>query len=59
MNEEILSLYKNNTWELVKRPENIRVVGYKWIFRAKEGLTGSEPRKYKAILMVKGYTQKE
>ena len=59
MNEEMTSLYKNNTWELIKRPGNRRIVGCKWIFRVKEGLTSSEPRRFKARLVAKGYTQKE
>ena len=59
MNDEINSLYKNNTWELVKKPEKIRVVGCKWIFKMKEGLTVDEPRRFKARLVAKGYTQKE
>lgn len=59
MSEEMTSLYKNNTWELVKRPGNKRIVGCKWIFRVKEGLAGSELRRFKERLMAKGYTQKE
>ena len=53
------SLYKNKTWELVKRPKDRRVVRCKWIFKIKEGLSGSEPRRFKARLVAKGYTQKE
>ena len=53
------SLYKNETWELVKKPANRRVVGCKWIFKIKEGLIGSEPKRFKARLVAKGYTQKE
>ena len=39
MDDEIDSLYKNNTWELVKKLEKRRIVGCKWIFKVKEGLT--------------------
>lgn len=59
MNEEMLSLDKNNSWELVIRHENRRVVSYKWIFRIKEGLASFEPRRFKTRLVAKGYTQKE
>ncbi|KAH9678644.1 Integrase catalytic domain-containing protein [Citrus sinensis] len=59
MDEEMASLYKNKTWELVKKPENRRVVGCKWIFKIKEGINGSEPRRFKARLVAKGYTQHE
>ncbi|KAH9655442.1 hypothetical protein KPL70_022326 [Citrus sinensis] len=59
MDEEIMSLYKNNTWELVKKPDKRRVVDCKWIFKVKDGLTGDEPKRFKARLVAKGYTQKE
>ena len=36
MDDGINSLYKNCTWELVRKPKNRRVVGCKWIFRVKE-----------------------
>ena len=39
MNDELDSLYKNNTWDLVKKPEKRRIVRCKWIFKVKEGLT--------------------
>ncbi|KAH9650187.1 hypothetical protein KPL70_026271 [Citrus sinensis] len=59
MNEEMSSLYKNNTWELVMKPEKRKLIGCKWIYRIKDGLTASEPRRFKARLVAKGYTQKE
>ena len=59
MNNEILSLHNNETWELVERPEKIRIVGCKWIFKIKEGLTSLEPKRFKARLVANGYTQKE
>jgi len=33
MQEEVESLLKNQTWELVKLPEGKRVISYKWIFK--------------------------
>ncbi|KAH9726310.1 hypothetical protein KPL70_008223 [Citrus sinensis] len=59
MDEEMTSLYKNCTWELVKRPKNRRIVGCKWIYRNKEGMTAAEPRRFKTRLVAKGYTQME
>ncbi|KAH9670332.1 hypothetical protein KPL70_016941 [Citrus sinensis] len=59
MDEEIMSLYKNNTWELVKKPDKRRVVDCKWIFKIKDGLTRDELKRFKARLMAKGHTQKE
>ena len=54
MDDEIASLYKNKTWELVKKPVNRRVVGCKWIYKVKECLTQAEPRRFKARLVAKG-----
>ncbi|KAH9751017.1 hypothetical protein KPL71_014114 [Citrus sinensis] len=59
MKEEIESLYKNNTWKLVKKPDNMKVVGCKWIYKIKPGIPRVEPERFKAMLFAKGYTQKE
>lgn len=56
INDEINSLYKNYTWELVRKPKNKRIVRCKWIFRIKDGLTTTKLRKFKARLVAKGYT---
>ena len=58
MDEEISSLMKNNTWDLVKRPENSKMVGCKWIYRVKDGLTATEPKRFKGRLVAKKYTQR-
>lgn len=54
-----LPLYKNETWELVKKPANRRLVGCKWIFKVKEGLTRPKPKRFNARLIAKRYIQKE
>lgn len=36
MHEEIESLHKNQTWELIKKPESKKTVGSKWIFKLKK-----------------------
>ncbi|KAH9685181.1 Integrase catalytic domain-containing protein [Citrus sinensis] len=59
MKEEIKSLYKNNNWKLVKKPDNRKVVGCKWIYKIKPGIPRVEPERSKAKLFAKGYTQKE
>ena len=59
MDDGINSLYKNCTWELVRKPKNRRVVGCKWIFRVKEWLIATELRRFKAKLVAKVYTQRE
>ena len=35
MNEELDQIEKNNTWELVPRPEDKNVIGSKWVFKIK------------------------
>ena len=57
MNEELHSLSKNKTWTLVDRSKNQQVVGCRWLFKRKEGITGSEKLRYKAKLVAKGYSQ--
>ncbi|GJW60844.1 hypothetical protein Tco_0110179, partial [Tanacetum coccineum] len=38
MKEEIDSLRKNKTWELVDHPARQKLVSYKWLFKIKEGI---------------------
>jgi hypothetical protein len=59
MNEEIDSVHKNQTWELVKLPKGAKTVGCKWIFKKKEGILGVEDARFKAWLVAKGYSQRE
>ncbi|GKV37331.1 hypothetical protein SLEP1_g45370 [Rubroshorea leprosula] len=42
MQEEVESLYKNHTWELVKPLTGKKIVGCKWIFKRKESIPGVE-----------------
>ena len=58
MNEEIKSMKDNDVWDLVPLPENVKPIGCKWIFKTKRDSKGDVER-YKARLVVKGYTQKE
>ena len=58
MEEEMESLAKNNTWDLVELPEARSVVGCKWVFKLKRKVDGSIER-YKARLVAKGYSQVE
>lgn len=55
MKVEIDIINKNNTWDLVGRPDQKKVIGVKWVFRAKFNADGSL-NKQKARLMVKGYS---
>nr|KYP33365.1 hypothetical protein KK1_045787 [Cajanus cajan] len=48
---------KNQTWELVSRPQHQNFIGVKWVFRTKLNGDGSI-NKHKARLVVKGYAKK-
>jgi Reverse transcriptase (RNA-dependent DNA polymerase)/gag-polypeptide of LTR copia-type/Integrase core domain/GAG-pre-integrase domain len=53
---EFESLLKNNTWELVKREEWMKVLPCKWILKIKQDADGN-PERYKARLVVGGHRQ--
>ncbi|RVW46329.1 Retrovirus-related Pol polyprotein from transposon RE1 [Vitis vinifera] len=56
MNEEMKSLQKNETWELVECPPGKKPVGSRWIYTVKYKVDGSIER-FKVRLVAKGYTQ--
>ena len=58
MEEELDQIEKNETWELVPRPNNKNVIGMKWVFRNKMNEDGQVIRN-KARLVCKGYAQIE
>nr|CAD1818055.1 unnamed protein product [Ananas comosus var. bracteatus] len=57
MEEEMKSLHKNQTWDLVKLPKEKKAVRCKWVYKKKEGTPGVESIRYKARLVAKGYSQ--
>ena len=57
MQEEIESLHKNGTWDLVKLPKSKKAVRCKWVYKRKEGTPGVEEARYKVRLVAKGYSQ--
>ncbi|KAI3727128.1 hypothetical protein L1987_66937 [Smallanthus sonchifolius] len=59
MIEEMESLNKNGTWELVTKPDSQKLVSCKWIYKVKDGITSVEGPRYKARLVAKGFTQRE
>ena len=59
MEEEMVSLHKNNTWILVDKPRDKKLVGYKWIYRRKDGILGVQAPRYKVRLVAKGFTQQK
>ena len=56
MDEEIMALQKNGTWEKCRLPGDKKTVGCKWVFSVKYHADGTIER-YKARLVAKGYTQ--
>ena len=57
MNDEMDSLVRNQTWDLVKLPVQKRALQNKWVYRLKEENGGK--KQYKARLVVKGFAQKK
>ena len=58
MDEEIASLHSNNVWELVELPRDAKPITCKWVYKIKYNTDRSIDR-YKARLVVRGFTQKE
>ncbi len=54
MDEEMVALDVNMTWELVLLPEGKKAIGCKWVYKVKHNSDGSISR-YKARLVAKGY----
>uniref|UniRef100_A0A2N9EH16 Integrase catalytic domain-containing protein n=1 Tax=Fagus sylvatica TaxID=28930 RepID=A0A2N9EH16_FAGSY len=57
MHEEMNSLHKNNTYELVELPKGKKALRNKWVFKLKKD--GEKLVKYEARLVVKGFNQKQ
>ncbi len=57
MDEEMQSLHKNHTWDLVQLPKGKKEIGCKWVYTKKEGPTGKDSVRFKARLVAKGYAQ--
>ena len=55
--DEIASIIKNKTWELVDLPIGAKAIGLKWVFKVKRNSDGSI-NKFKSKLVAKGYIQK-
>ncbi|KAL0301676.1 UNVERIFIED_CONTAM: Retrovirus-related Pol polyprotein from transposon TNT 1-94 [Sesamum radiatum] len=56
MQDEIEALRRNDTWELVPKPENSQPVTCKWVYRLKKKSDGTIDR-YKARLVARGFSQ--
>nr|GEV22351.1 retrovirus-related Pol polyprotein from transposon TNT 1-94 [Tanacetum cinerariifolium] len=58
MKEEMDSLRKNKTWELVDHQARQKLATCKWLFKIKEGIEGVQKPRYKARLVARGFTQR-
>ena len=56
MKDELVSLRENETWELVNRLINAKVIQNRWVMRVKTSSEGNTH--FKARLVAKGYAQK-
>jgi hypothetical protein len=56
MDEEMVALDANATWELVALLKDKKVIGCKWVYKVKHNADGSTSR-YKTRLVAKGYAQ--
>eukprot|EP01018_Ginkgo_biloba_P014417 Gb_10193 [translate_table: standard] len=58
MDEEMDSIRKNNTWDLVPLPKGKEAIGCRWVYKTKFWTNGIVDR-HKDILVAKGYKQQE
>ncbi|KAE9618243.1 putative RNA-directed DNA polymerase [Lupinus albus] len=58
MEDELKSIEKNDTWEMVNLPKDKKPIAVKWVFKVKHNPDGSIA-KHKARLVAKGFMQKK
>jgi hypothetical protein len=58
MDEEMVSITENKTWELSTLPRGHKAIGMKWVYKVKREPAGKIV-KHKARLVAKGYTQRQ
>jgi len=58
MNEELMAIEKNNTWQLTNHPKGHKAIDVKWVDKIKVKANGEIDR-YKARLVAKGFEQRE
>jgi len=56
MDNEIVAIERNNTWELIELPKGQKSIGVKWVYKTKLNEKGKVD-KFKARLVAKGYKQ--
>jgi hypothetical protein len=58
MKDEMKSISINDVWDLIEIPKGVNTVRSKWVSKTKHDSKGNIKR-FKARLMVKGFTQRE
>ena len=56
MEEELMAIQKNQTWDLLNNPQGKKANRLKWVLRTKYHADGSI-QKHKSRLITKGYSQ--
>lgn len=58
MNEEKKAIRKNDTWKQKSFPKKKKVIGVRWLYKAKNNVKG-ETEAHRARLVAKGYKQQQ
>lgn len=54
--DELNSMKRNNVWKIVPKPNVVKLIKTKWVFKIKEDEDGI-PVRFKARLVAKGFLQ--
>ena len=54
MEEEMCTLAKHETWDLVDTPKDVKLIGCMWLYKVKYN-TNDSVNRYKPRLVAKGY----